>query len=196
MCVLSCRNVMQSFVVEQKRPRHCWRIDLIIYSTQVRICIINDRFKKSCQLCIFAAASHVFSPPGSQSVARCILQAAAVHLTPVTLELGGKCPCLIYGRLDMKAAAKRLVWAKFFNAGQSCVAPDYVLCTAETRDMLLPYIKETLKSFYGSEPQQSQDMGRIVTDRHWDRLVELLKKSEGKIVIGGESEKKTKYIGK
>lgn len=188
---------MQSFVVAQKRPRHCWRIDLIIYSTQVRVCIfINDRFKKSCHLSLFSSASHVFSPPGSQSVARCILQAAAVHLTPVTLELGGKCPCLIYGRLDMKAAAKRLVWAKFFNAGQSCVAPDYVLCTAETRDMLLPFIKETLKSFYGSEPQQSQDMGRIVTDRHWDRLVELLKKSEGKIVLGGESDKKTKYIGK
>lgn len=94
----------------------------------------------------------------------------------------------------MKAAAKRLVWAKFFNAGQSCVAPDYVLCTAETRDALLPFIKETLESFYGSDPQQSPDLGRIVTDRHWDRLLELLKKSEGKIVIGGESDKKTKYI--
>uniref|UniRef100_A0A673NPJ2 Aldehyde dehydrogenase 3 family, member B1 n=1 Tax=Sinocyclocheilus rhinocerous TaxID=307959 RepID=A0A673NPJ2_9TELE len=120
---------------------------------------------------------HIFYT-GSQSVARCILQAAAVNLTPVTLELGGKCP----------SAAKRLVWAKFFNAGQSCVAPDYVLCTAETRDMLLPHMKEALESFYGSEPQQSQDMGRIVTNRHWDRLVELLKKSKGKI-IGGESDR-------
>ncbi|ROL49321.1 Aldehyde dehydrogenase family 3 member B1 [Anabarilius grahami] len=136
---------------------------------------------------------HIFYT-GSQSVARCILQAAVVHLTPVTLELGGKCPCLIYGRLDMKAAAKRLVWAKFFNAGQSCVAPDYVLCTAETREMLLPFIIEALESFYGSEPQQSPDMGRIVTDRHWNRLVELLKKSEGKVVIGGESVRETKYM--
>uniref|UniRef100_A0A671P4S7 Aldehyde dehydrogenase n=1 Tax=Sinocyclocheilus anshuiensis TaxID=1608454 RepID=A0A671P4S7_9TELE len=126
---------------------------------------------------------HIFYT-GSQSVARCILQAAAVHLTPVTLELGGKCP----------SAAKRLVWAKFFNAGQSCVAPDYVLCTAETRDMLLPHMKEALESFYRSEPQQSQDMGRIVTNRHWDRLVELLKRSKGKIVIGGESDKESKYI--
>lgn len=188
---------MQSFVVEQKRPRHCWRIDLIISSTQVRVfIIINDRFKNSCCFSIFASTSLVFSPLGSQSVARCILQAAAVHLTPVTLELGGKCPCLIYGRLDMKAAAKRLVWAKFFNAGQSCVAPDYVLCTAETREILLPFIKEALESFYGSEPQQSPDMGRIVTDRHWNRLVELLKKSEGKVVIGGESVRETKYMGK
>lgn len=128
-------------------------------------------------------------------MARCVLQAAAVHLTPVTLELGGKCPCLLYGRLDMKSAAKRLVWAKFFNVGQSCVAPDYVLCTAETRDLLLPLIKEALEGFYGAEPQQSQDMGRIVTDRHWNRLVELLKRSEGKVVIGGQSVKEEKYIG-
>lgn len=138
----------------------------------------------------------VFCCPGSQSVARCVLQAAAVHLTPVTLEMGGKCPCLIYGRLDMKAAAKRLVWAKFFNAGQSCVAPDYVLCTDEVKEMLLPFIKEALESFYGSEPQESPDYGRIVTDRHWSRLIELMKKSEGKVVIGGESVKETRYIGK
>lgn len=128
-------------------------------------------------------------------MARCILQAAAVHLTPVTLELGGKCPCLLYGHLDMKAAAKRLVWAKFFNVGQSCVAPDYVLCTAGTRDLLIPFIKEALESFYGSEPQQTKDLGRIVTDRHWNRLVELLKRSEGKVVIGGQSVKEEKYIG-
>ncbi|XP_056609746.1 aldehyde dehydrogenase family 3 member B1 [Triplophysa dalaica] len=136
---------------------------------------------------------HIFYT-GSQSVARCILQAAAVYLTPVTLELGGKCPCLLYGHLDMKAAAKRLVWAKFFNVGQSCVAPDYVLCTAETRDLLIPFIKEALESFYGSEPQQTKDLGRIVTDRHWNRLVELLKRSEGKVVIGGQSVKEEKYI--
>uniref|UniRef100_A0A671P8L7 Aldehyde dehydrogenase 3 family, member B1 n=1 Tax=Sinocyclocheilus anshuiensis TaxID=1608454 RepID=A0A671P8L7_9TELE len=92
------------------------------------------------------------------------------------------------------ASCRPLVWAKFFNAGQSCVAPDYVLCTAETRDMLLPHMKEALESFYRSEPQQSQDMGRIVTNRHWDRLVELLKRSKGKIVIGGESDKESKYI--
>lgn len=136
---------------------------------------------------------HIFYT-GSQNVARCILQAAAVHLTPVTLELGGKCPCLIHGRIDMKAAAKRLVWAKFFNLGQSCVAPDYVLCTAETKEALLPFIKEALEVFYGSEPQKSEDLGRIVTDRHWNRLVEMLNKSKGKVAIGGESVRDKKYI--
>ncbi|XP_060757307.1 aldehyde dehydrogenase family 3 member B1 [Neoarius graeffei] len=136
---------------------------------------------------------HIFYT-GSQAVARNILQAAAVHLTPVTLELGGKCPCLIYGHVDVKAAAKRLVWAKFFNAGQSCVAPDYVLCTAEMRDALIPMIVEALESFYGPQIPKSPDYGRIVTDRHWNRLTELLKKSQGKVVIGGEGIKEDKYL--
>lgn len=128
-------------------------------------------------------------------MARSILQAAAVHLTPVTLELGGKCPCLIYGHLDIKTAAKRLVWAKFFNVGQSCVAPDYVLCTAEMKDSLIPMIVEALEGFYGPRIQESPDYGRIVTDRHWKRLMEILGKSKGKVVIGGESVEEDKYIG-
>ncbi|XP_036409234.1 aldehyde dehydrogenase family 3 member B1 isoform X1 [Megalops cyprinoides] len=136
---------------------------------------------------------HIFYT-GSQVVARSILQAAAIHLTPVTLELGGKCPCLIYGRLDIKAAARRLVWAKFFNAGQSCVAPDYVLCTPLTRDALIPAIREALETFYTPQPRQCPDMGRIVTDKHWTRLTEMLKRSTGTVAIGGESDKEEKYI--
>ncbi|XP_027027671.1 aldehyde dehydrogenase family 3 member B1 [Tachysurus fulvidraco] len=136
---------------------------------------------------------HIFYT-GSQAVARSILQAAAVHLTPVTLELGGKCPCFIYGHINVKAAAKRLVWAKYFNAGQSCVAPDYVLCTAEMRDNLVPMIREALESFYGQQIQESPDYGRIITDKHWNRLTELLRKSQGKVVIGGESVKEDKYM--
>ncbi|XP_066498036.1 aldehyde dehydrogenase family 3 member B1 [Hoplias malabaricus] len=136
---------------------------------------------------------HIFYT-GSQAVARSILQAAAVFLTPVTLELGGKCPCLIFGRLDIKAAAKRLVWSKFFNVGQSCVAPDYVLCTTEIRDALLPAIADALTEFYSAQPQQSPDYGRIITHRHWDRLMELLHKSAGRVVIGGEGDRESKYI--
>ncbi|XP_076838719.1 aldehyde dehydrogenase family 3 member B1 [Brachyhypopomus gauderio] len=136
---------------------------------------------------------HIFYT-GSQAVARNILRAAAAHLTPVTLELGGKCPCLIYGNVNVLAAAKRLVWSKFFNAGQSCVAPDYVLCTLEMREELLPAIVKALATFYGSEPRQSVDFGRIVTDRHWDRLTALLAKSQGRVVIGGDSSKEDKYF--
>lgn len=136
---------------------------------------------------------HIFYT-GSQAVARTILQAASTHLTPVTLELGGKSPCLIHGNLDIPSAARRLVWAKFFNAGQSCVAPDYVLCSTVMRDALLPAIRDTLKTFYGEDVQKSPDMGRIVTPRHWTHLMDLLGKSKGRVVIGGESDEEDRYI--
>ncbi|KAM6957791.1 aldehyde dehydrogenase family 3 member B1 [Aplochiton taeniatus] len=136
---------------------------------------------------------HIFYT-GSQAVARTILQAAAVHLTPVTLELGGKCPCIIYGHIDIPSAARRLVWSKFFNAGQSCVAPDYVLCSAEIRDALLPAVRQTLKEFYGEDARAGPDMGRIINPHHWNRLMELLEKSRGKVVMGGEGYQEDRYI--
>lgn len=136
---------------------------------------------------------HIFYT-GSQTVARSILQAASVHLTPVTLELGGKCPCFIYGQANIAGAARRLVWAKFFNAGQSCVAPDFVLCSQSTRDALLPALHETLEEFYSKAPQKCPDLSRIVSPRHWTRLMELLGRSNGKVVLGGESNQEDKYI--
>lgn len=136
---------------------------------------------------------HIFYT-GSQNVARCILQAAAVHLTPVTLELGGKCPCFIYGRVNILYAARRLVWSKFFNAGQSCVAPDYLLCSPATRDAILPAIRQALEEFYSKEPQKSPDFSRIVSPRHWTRLMEMLGKTSGKVAVGGESNQEEKYI--
>ncbi|XP_034568053.1 aldehyde dehydrogenase family 3 member B1 [Notolabrus celidotus] len=136
---------------------------------------------------------HIFYT-GSKTVARSILQAAAVHLTPVTLELGGKCPCLITGRVNMAAAARRLVWAKFFNAGQSCIAPDHVICSEAIRDALLPEIRKSLEDFYGKEPEKCPDMGRIVSPRHWTRLMGMLRKTNGKIVHGGEGNEEDKYI--
>lgn len=136
---------------------------------------------------------HIFYT-GSQSVARSIMQAASVHLTPVTLELGGKCPCIIYGKIDITAAARRIAWAKFFNAGQSCVAPDYVLCSPENRDALLPELRKVLENFYGKDPQSCPDFSRIVSPTHWTRLMELLGRSSGKVVVGGESSQEDKYI--
>ncbi|KAM9843827.1 aldehyde dehydrogenase family 3 member B1 isoform 1-T3 [Aulostomus maculatus] len=136
---------------------------------------------------------HIFYT-GSQAVARCILQAASVHLTPVTLELGGKCPSVVYGRVNIVAAARRLIWAKFFNAGQSCVAPDYVLCSKATCDTLVPALRAALQDFYGTEPQTCPDLSRIVSQKHWTRLVELLEKSKAKVVVGGETDEEDKYI--
>ncbi|KAF3845819.1 hypothetical protein F7725_002897 [Dissostichus mawsoni] len=131
---------------------------------------------------------------GSQAVARHILHAAADHLTPVTLELGGKCPCLIYGKVNITYAARRLAWSKFFNTGQSCVAPDFLVCSKATRDALLPALRQTLEDFYSKEPESSADLPRIVSPRHWTRLMELLKRSKGKVVMGGESNEENKYI--
>ncbi|XP_033826495.1 aldehyde dehydrogenase family 3 member B1 [Periophthalmus magnuspinnatus] len=136
---------------------------------------------------------HIFYT-GSQSVARSILQAAAPLLTPVTLELGGKCPCFIHERVDIIAAAHRLAWTKYFNLGQSCVAPDYVLCTKETRDLLVPALKQVLLEFYGEKPQECPDLARIVSPKHWTRIMGLLGKSKGKVVLGGESDEDSKYI--
>lgn len=132
---------------------------------------------------------------GSQKVARVVMQAASVHLTPVTLELGGKSPCMIFGGVNIRAAVHRLAWAKFFNAGQSCVAPDYVLCSPATRDAMLPALKETLEEFYTKDPQTCPDFCRIVSPRHWSRLMDLLKRSNGKVFVGGESDEEDKYIG-
>ncbi|CAL9693950.1 unnamed protein product [Knipowitschia caucasica] len=136
---------------------------------------------------------HIFYT-GSQVVARSVLVAAAQHLTPVTLELGGKTPCFIHERVDMMAAARRLIWAKFFNAGQSCVAPDYVLCSAETRDALLPALAQSLSHFYGEKPQGSPDLGRIVSGRHWTRLNAMLQRSRGRVVLGGQVCEEDRYI--
>ncbi|XP_034047148.1 aldehyde dehydrogenase family 3 member B1 [Thalassophryne amazonica] len=136
---------------------------------------------------------HIFFT-GSQAVARSILQVASVYLTPVTVELGGKCPCFIHSHVNIAAAAHRLAWAKFFNAGQSCVAPDYVLCSQATCDALVPALRKALEEFYGNEPQTSCDLSRIVSHKHWNHLTELLKKSKGKVVVGGESDQETKYI--
>lgn len=129
-------------------------------------------------------------------MARSILQAASVHLTPVTLELGGKCPCVIYGQLNVVAAARRLAWAKFFNSGQSCVAPDYVLCSPAIQDALLPALRQALEDFYSKEPQTCLDLSRIVSLQHWTRLMELLRRSTGKVFLGGEGNQEDKYIGK
>ncbi|XP_058876973.1 aldehyde dehydrogenase family 3 member B1 isoform X2 [Acipenser ruthenus] len=130
---------------------------------------------------------HIFYT-GGVSVARSVMRAASCHLTPVTLELGGKSPALVEGSCDITATARRLVWARFFNAGQSCVAPDYVLCSPETRRLLLPALRDCITQLYGTEPRESRDFGRIINQRHFERIRDLLSNSQGRVEIGGETE--------
>ncbi len=134
---------------------------------------------------------HIFYT-GSTRVGSLVMAAAARHLTPVTLELGGKSPCLVDRDVDLPVAARRIVWGKFLNAGQTCIAPDYVLVHESRERELLDAMVGTLQEFYGSEPHATPDLARIVDDRHHKRLTGLL--SEGEIVCGGDVDPSTRFI--
>jgi aldehyde dehydrogenase (NAD+) len=130
---------------------------------------------------------------GNGTVGRIVMEAAAKHVTPVTLELGGKSPCLVDQHTDLDVAARRIVWGKFYNAGQTCVAPDYVLAHAGIEDALIARMKEILHSFFGDDPRSSPDYGRIVNEWHHKRLSKLLENS-GEVVAGGDTELADRYI--
>ncbi|XP_049676307.1 aldehyde dehydrogenase family 3 member B1-like isoform X5 [Accipiter gentilis] len=129
---------------------------------------------------------------GSPSVGRIVMTAAAKHLTPVTLELGGKNPCYVCDSCNVQNMARRVAWGRFFNAGQTCVAPDYVLCSAEMQEKLLPALREAITEFYGPNPQESPDFGRIVGDRQFQRVQALL--HSGHTAIGGQTDAEERYI--
>lgn len=116
---------------------------------------------------------HIFYTGGGR-VGRIVMQAAARHLTPVTLELGGKSPCFVDGTVNLGTTARRIAWGKFTNAGQTCVAPDYVLATPDIAEALAERIAVAVSEFYGDDPRHSADFGRIVNERHFDRLCGLL----------------------
>jgi aldehyde dehydrogenase (NAD+)/aldehyde dehydrogenase (NAD(P)+) len=111
---------------------------------------------------------------GSHAVGREVMSAAARHLTPLTLELGGKCPCIVDENSDIRVAARRIVWAKFLNAGQTCLAPDYVLVHENREDELLLSMREAITDFYGDDPRLSPDYPRIINEKHFHRLETLL----------------------
>lgn len=111
---------------------------------------------------------------GSQQVAHAVMEAAAKHLTPVTLELGGKCPAIVDRDASLGIVARRLAYGKFINAGQTCVAPDYVLVHTDMEKPLIEHLAGALDEFYGADPKASRDYGRIVNGRHFERLSGLL----------------------
>ena len=134
---------------------------------------------------------HIFFTGGT-AIGKIVMEAAAKHLTPVTLELGGKSPCIIDETCDLDITAKRIIWGKFYNCGQTCVAPDYLLIQKNIKPILIEKLLECLKTFFGENPQQSPDLGRIVNERQFDRLVTLL--NEGKILIGGQHDRGDRFI--
>ncbi|MEV6686461.1 aldehyde dehydrogenase family protein [Streptomyces sp. NPDC051130] len=134
---------------------------------------------------------HIFYT-GNGRVGRVVMRAAAENLTPVTLELGGKSPAFVDRDTDLGVVAARLASTKFMNAGQTCVAPDYVLTDPETARELEKVLAEALRAMYGDDPATSPDYGRIVNERHFDRLTGLL--DSGRTVTGGTHDRADRYI--
>lgn len=129
---------------------------------------------------------------GGVATGRIAMAAAARHLTPVTLELGGKNPCIVDDGVDLEVTARRVVWGKFFNAGQSCVAVDHLFVDRRIKDRLLSRIVATVRRFYGDDPSVSPDFGRIVNAFHVDRLAGLM--TGGAIVAGGQVDRRSRYV--
>ena len=171
-------------LVEELVPRYfdSSTVAVVNGAVEVTTALLEERF------------DHIFYT-GNGQVGRVVMRAAAEHLTPVTLELGGKSPAIVAADANIDVAAKRIAWAKFLNAGQTCVAPDYVLVEEAAKDQLLAALAEAVTTFYGDDPQQSEDYARIVNERHHDRLMKLL--SDGGFdatVFGGTGDRGSRYL--
>ncbi|KAL3115786.1 hypothetical protein niasHT_007791 [Heterodera trifolii] len=137
---------------------------------------------------------HIFYT-GSSSIAKLIMQAAAKNLTPVTLELGGKCPVVVEDDADLEKAALRIAEGKWLNSGQTCLAPDYVMTTAEMKPKLVNALQKSIQTLYGENPKKSEHYSRMVNQRHFDRVKALLDKTNGKVLYkNGEPDRDDVFI--
>ncbi|WGV25407.1 aldehyde dehydrogenase [Halotia branconii] len=134
---------------------------------------------------------HIFFT-GSTAVGKVVMAAAAEHLTPVTLELGGKSPCIVDTDINLEHTLRRITWGKFINAGQTCIAPDYILVNQKIKQDFIDGLKKCLNEFYGDHPEKNPDYARIISQKHFERLANLLK--SGEIIIGGETNPSERYI--
>ena len=129
---------------------------------------------------------------GSQAVGKEVMRNAAEHLTPVTLELGGKSPCIVDQTADIKLAARRIVFGKYLNCGQTCVAPDYIYCHRTVKDRLIKEVQKQIQKQYGKQPLRNPNYGKIINEKHFDRILGLI--DEKKVVHGGNFDRKTLRI--
>lgn len=142
---------------------------------------------------IHASFDYIFFT-GSVAVGKVIAKAAAERLTPICLELGGKSPAIVDQTANLDVAAKRIAWGKFNNAGQTCVAPDYVMVHASVYNKFMKNLKKTINEFYGANPQESSDFGRIINTRQFDRLQSILEREANDIIFGGQTSREDLYI--
>lgn len=168
--------LIKRIVSETFEPAHVCVIEGGVEETQL---LLKERFDK-----IFFT--------GSTAVGKIVAKAAAEYLTPITLELGGKSPCIVDEDADLDVSARRIVWGKFINAGQTCVAPDYVLAHKKIRSMLVLKMSKYITEFYGKNPQNSPDYPRIINKKHFDRLKKYL--NDGRVIKGGETDEQELYI--
>jgi acyl-CoA reductase-like NAD-dependent aldehyde dehydrogenase len=172
------------------------------HSSSVIAEIIRDNFDPSfisvveggpqeTQVLLSRGFDHIFFTGGT-NIGKVVMKAASEHLTPLTLELGGKSPCIVDKDIQIDHTASRIVWGMFINAGQTCVAPDYLLVHRAIKGQLLEKIVMRVREFYGEDPSKSPDYGRIVSDRHFVRLCQLLQ--DGEIILGGSTNAKDRYI--
>ncbi|MDY6781002.1 MAG: aldehyde dehydrogenase [Cyanobacteriota bacterium] len=165
--------------------------DLIAKTFDPKLIAVVEGGKETTQALLAEKFDHIFFT-GSHRVGKIIMEAAAKHLTPVTLELGGKNPCIIEPDTPVELTAKRIAWGKFINAGQTCIAPDYLLVHNSIKDELCQALVGAIRELYGENPAKSPDYARIINDFHFERLRALL--NEGKIAVGGETNAEEHYI--
>lgn len=140
--------------------------------------------------------AHIFFT-GSPAVGKIVMKAASKHLTSVSLELGGKSPCIVDETANLKACAKRMVWGKFVNAGQTCIAPDYLLIQENVKDRFIDLMKKEVNAFYGASAQNSDSLARIISKKHYDRLVGMIEDAQKKganVILGGGKEDEDLFI--
>ena len=169
-------TVIQSMIEECFDTRY---VAVITGGRAENTCLLNEHF------------DYIFFT-GSQTVGKEVMRHAAAHLTPVTLELGGKSPCIVEESANIKLAARRIVFGKYLNCGQTCVAPDYIYCDRKIKDQLLAEIKRQIKRQFRSEPLTNKNYGKIINEKHFDRITKLIDSS--KVVFGGKCDRTTLKI--
>jgi aldehyde dehydrogenase (NAD+) len=173
-------------------PRTAAALDQLIRTAFPEECVTVVQGDRATAEALLREKFDVIFFTGSSSVGRAVMTAAAQHLTPVTLELGGKCPCLVCSDAPLDLTARRIAWGKFLNAGQTCVAPDFVLAERSIRPALVGALTRAVREFYGEDPQRSRDYCRIINRRHHDRLVSYL--GSGRIAHGGHHDADDLYL--
>ena len=172
----ACSTVIQKMLEENFDPRHIAYIPGEIPETTL---LLQQKF------------DHIFFT-GSPRVGSIVMAAAAKNLTPVTLELGGKSPCIVHHDANLDLAVKRICNGKFMNAGQTCIAPDYVLVHRDVKEAFLQKMAQRIRDCYGDDPEQSPDFGRIISANHFSRIAAMI--SLEKVVVGGQTNAETNFI--